>query len=135
MGPFTIYGPVSKAFDHQLYPIVMSDWLHQSVWQKWDASIKADGSRITIDNILQNGVGHWPPLTLSGKDESGSAAKAKFNEVYFQKGVKYLMRLINAAADTTFVFSIDNHKFWVVSTDFVTIEPYYTDHVVIGIGE
>lgn len=45
------------------------------------------------------------------------------------------MRLINGAADTTFVFSIDNHKFWVISTDFVAIEPYYTDHVVVGIGE
>jgi hypothetical protein len=49
--------------------------------------------------------------------------------------VKYLIRLINSAADTTFVFSIDNHKFWVISTDFVAIEPYYTDHVVIGIGK
>lgn len=52
-----------------------------------------------------------------------------------KKGVKYLIRLINAAADTTFVFSIDNHKFWVISTDFVAIEPYLTDHVVVGIGK
>lgn len=44
------------------------------------------------------------------------------------------MRLINGAADTTFVFSIDNHKFKVISTDFVAIEPYETDHIVVGIG-
>jgi len=110
----------------------MSDWLHRSVYQKWDSSI-IDGTRIWIDNILQNGIGHWPPLNLS--DGSKVPEKTKFNEVFFQKGVTYLMRLINGAADTTFVFSIDNHKFWVISTDFVAIKPYYTDHVVVGIGQ
>ncbi|OAG43152.1 hypothetical protein AYO21_02438 [Fonsecaea monophora] len=128
LGPFTVYGPVSKSYDHQLYPIIMSDWLHKSVYQKWDSSIQQSGKQIFVDNILQNGVGHWPP-------QIELAQKPKFNEVFFQKGVKYLMRLINGAADTTFVFSIDDHKFWVISTDFVAIEPYYTDHVVVGIGQ
>ncbi|OAL29975.1 hypothetical protein AYO22_01881 [Fonsecaea multimorphosa] len=128
LGPLTVYGPMSKNFDHQLYPVIMSDWLHKSVYQKWDNSIQGKGSQIFIDNILQNGIGHWPP-------QIDIAKKPKFNEVFFQKGVKYLMRLINGAADTTFVFSIDDHKFWVVSTDFVAIEPYYTDHVVVGIGQ
>lgn len=54
--------------------------------------------------------------------------------IYLQ-GVRYLMRIINGAADTTFVFSIDNHSFWVVSTDFVSITPYYTNKIVVGIGE
>ncbi|OQV04908.1 hypothetical protein CLAIMM_09722 [Cladophialophora immunda] len=128
LGPFTVYGPTSKDYDHQLYPIIMSDWLHQSVYQKWDASIQSSGKQIFVDNILQNGVGHWPPPV-------DISHKPKFHEVFFQKGVKYLMRLINGAADTTFVFSIDDHKFWVISTDFVAIEPYYTDHVVVGIGQ
>lgn len=44
------------------------------------------------------------------------------------------MRIINGAADTTFVFSIDNHSFWVISTDFVSITPYYTNKIVVGIG-
>lgn len=29
LGAFTIYGPMSKNFDHQLSPIIVSDWLHQ----------------------------------------------------------------------------------------------------------
>jgi FtsP/CotA-like multicopper oxidase with cupredoxin domain len=44
------------------------------------------------------------------------------------------MRLINTSVDTTFVFAIDGHQFWVMSSDFVPIKPYKTDHVVIGIG-
>jgi FtsP/CotA-like multicopper oxidase with cupredoxin domain len=28
LGPLTIYGPTSKAYDHSLYPIILSDWLH-----------------------------------------------------------------------------------------------------------
>jgi hypothetical protein len=89
LGPFTIYGPISKNYDHQLSPIIMSDWLHQryglplslpssstgtiadnlnhSVWQRWDKSIKADGSRIFIDNILQNGIGKPTAMLPSGR--------------------------------------------------------------------
>lgn len=44
------------------------------------------------------------------------------------------MRLINTSVDTTFVFTIDDHEFWVMSSDFVPIKPYKTNHVVIGIG-
>lgn len=55
-------------------------------------------------------------------------------ELTCKQGVRYLMRIINGAADTTFVFSIDNHSFWVISTDFVSITPYYTNKIVVGIG-
>lgn len=51
------------------------------------------------------------------------------------QGKKYLLRLINTSVATTFVFSIDNHNLTVMSSDFVPIEPYVTDHVTIGIGE
>ncbi|KIW94119.1 uncharacterized protein Z519_05435 [Cladophialophora bantiana CBS 173.52] len=126
LGPLTVYGPTSKNYDHQLYPVIMTDWLHQSVYQKWDASIQKSGKPIFVDNILQNGI-----------EGTSSHIYPLFVKVCLtrKQGVKYLMRLINGAADTTFVFSIDDHKFWVISTDFVAIEPYYTDHVVVGIGQ
>lgn len=44
------------------------------------------------------------------------------------------MRLINTSISTTFVFAIDNHNITVMSSDFVPIQPYVTDHVVVGIG-
>jgi Multicopper oxidase len=41
----------------------------------------------------------------------------------FQKGKKYLLRVINTAYDSAFLFSIDNHKLTVVSADFVPVTP------------
>ncbi|PPJ50257.1 hypothetical protein CBER1_04898 [Cercospora berteroae] len=58
-----------------------------------------------------------------------------YHSHYSLQGVRYLMRIINGAADTTFVFSVDNHSFWVISTDFVSITPYYTNKIVVGIGQ
>ncbi|KAI4287115.1 MAG: hypothetical protein L6R35_003630 [Caloplaca aegaea] len=51
------------------------------------------------------------------------------------RGKKYLLRLINTSVDTTFVFAIDHHNITVISSDFVPIQPYTTDHVAIGIGQ
>lgn len=44
------------------------------------------------------------------------------------------MRLINTSTDTTYVFAIDNHNFTVVESDLVSVQPYVTDHLAIGIG-
>ncbi|KAM3416999.1 hypothetical protein BST61_g8582 [Cercospora zeina] len=131
LGAFTVYGPMSHSFDHQVAPIILSDWLHMPVFEKWEWSMVTKCGRIYIDNMLQNGIGQWPLLNGSEFVPEGT----KFNEVVFQRGVRYLMRIINGAADTTFVFSIDNHSFWVISTDFVSITPYYTNKIVVGIGQ
>ena len=48
---------------------------------------------------------------------------------------RYLLRLINTAFNTNFVFSIDNHILQVISTDFVPIRPYVTYGVTIAIGQ
>ena len=53
----------------------------------------------------------------------------------FKEGKKYLLRLINASTDTTWIFSIDNHMLQVVQADLVPIKPYYRDHILVGIGK
>lgn len=53
----------------------------------------------------------------------------------FIEGTKYLLRIINVAYDSTFLFSIDNHNFTVISADFVPIEPYNTNSIAVGIGQ
>lgn len=127
LGPLTIYGPTSRNYDHQIAPIVMTDWSHTPVFVGDSA-----------DNILQNGIGHIGFINDTNPQEILELELENipsFNEVVFQQGVTYLLRLINGAADTTFVFSIDNHNMTVISTDFVAIEHYETDHVVVGIGQ
>ena len=53
----------------------------------------------------------------------------------FQKGTRYLLRIINTAFDSTFIFSIDNHPLEVIASDFVPIKPYITDYLHVGIGQ
>jgi FtsP/CotA-like multicopper oxidase with cupredoxin domain len=77
-----------------------------------------------MTSILLNGLGSYAGGTMPG---------LKYN-ITFEKGKKYLMRLINTSVDTTFIFAIDHHNITVMSSDFVPIKPYVTDHVVVGIG-
>jgi hypothetical protein len=51
------------------------------------------------------------------------------------RGKRYLLRIINTAFDSTFVFSIDNHTLNVVGADFVPIHNYNTDSILVGIGQ
>jgi len=46
-----------------------------------------------------------------------------------------LFRVINTSVDSTWVFSIDNHILQVIGADFVAIQPYKTDRIVVGIGK
>jgi FtsP/CotA-like multicopper oxidase with cupredoxin domain len=43
--------------------------------------------------------------------------------------------LINPSSAATQKFTIDGHKFKVVATDFVEIEPYETDVITLGVGQ
>ena len=55
--------------------------------------------------------------------------------IYFTRAKRYLLRLINTSFDSTFVFSIDNHKLQIVHADFVPIKSYDNTSVLIGIGQ
>ena len=48
---------------------------------------------------------------------------------------KYLLRIINTSFETTFIFSIDNHRLTVVGADFVPINNYSTTNIFVGIGQ
>ncbi|ETI23255.1 hypothetical protein G647_05054 [Cladophialophora carrionii CBS 160.54] len=124
LGPLTIHGPSSADFDEAQPPVLMSDWLHRPWYSAWWDSIKTGERPADPDNILVGGEGTWP-----------ASLPSKEFRLDFVRGRRYLLRLINTSVDTTFVFSIDNHKIQVVGADFVPIVPYMTDHVVVGIGQ
>lgn len=70
-----------------------------------------------------------PDGTIAPVKQQGS----RFTKV-FEKGKRYLLQLINASADASFIFAIDNHDLLVIAADLVPIEPYVTDSVFLGIG-
>ncbi|KAL8929073.1 MAG: hypothetical protein Q9172_000616 [Xanthocarpia lactea] len=123
VGPLTIHGPHSSNYDEPKDPILMTDWNHRSGFQ--DFYIELEGRPPPMDSILLNGQGSY----------AGGGHQGYKYRTHFKRGRKYLLRLINTSVATTFVFAIDNHKITVMSSDFVPIHPYVTDHVVVGIGQ
>jgi len=49
--------------------------------------------------------------------------------------MRYLLRLVNHSVTTTYIFSIDGHNLTVIEADFVPIEPYTTNHVLLAVGQ
>ncbi|KAL8637645.1 MAG: hypothetical protein Q9228_005105 [Teloschistes exilis] len=122
-GPLTIHGPSSANYDVAKDPTLMTDWIHRSWFE--DFQVELNGAAPLASSILLNGKGSYAGAARQGY---------KFNTTV-EGGKKYLMRLINTSVGTTFVFAIDNHNITVMSSDFVPIKPYVTDHVVVGIGQ
>ena len=158
LGPLTIHGPATAPYDYPIDPILMTDWNHRSAFM--DFQTELEGTPPKMDSILLNGngkvvkssVGSIQPLTTELQAVTQqlvmevTSIKRNLNTFVIQssswryvlnpnQGKKYLLRLINTSVDTTFVFAIDNHNFTVITSDFVPIHPYTTDHVVVGIGK
>lgn len=119
-GGIIINGPATANYDVDLGTLMLSDWDHQTADQKY---MQAHHFKTTTSLTgLMNGTNVW--------EEGGS-----YYETSWESGKRYRIRLINAAADAQFTFSIDNHTAEVIATDFVPIVPYATETVRIGEGQ
>lgn len=119
-GGIIINGPATANYDEDLGMVFLSDWDHSTVDQLWTEA-ESSGPP-TLDTGLINGTNVY--------DDTGS----RFN-VSFTSGTSYRMRLVNAAVDTHFKFSIDNHTMQVISTDLIPITPYDATVLNIGMGQ
>ncbi|KAL9116976.1 MAG: hypothetical protein Q9187_006494 [Circinaria calcarea] len=146
------YGPSSANYDEAIDPILMTDWNHRSAFTDFYQELVPGAGPPNMTSILLNGRGIMMlvslprssfQLTWSGnytcteqenRDKNCTNPPEKYT-MSFQRGKKYLMRLINTSVDTTFVFAIDNHNVTVVGSDFVPIHPYTTSSVLVGIGK
>lgn len=134
LGPMTIYGPSSANYDEAIDPILMTDWNHRSAFTDFYQELVPGAGPPNMTSILLNGRGNYTCTEQENRDRNCTKPPEKYN-VRFQRGKKYLMRLINTSVDTTFVFAIDNHNVTVVGSDFVPIRPYSTSSVLVGIGQ
>lgn len=123
-GGIIINGPASANYDTDLGTVLLNDW-----------------DLATMDSLLDSALINGPPTLqtglINGTNTYGNASDAvgyRFN-TSVTAGDSYRIRLVNAAIDTTWKFSIDNHTLQVIAADLVPIEPYYTDIVTINIGE
>jgi len=125
-GGILINGPASANYDEDLGHVFLNDWSHETA----DALFSAAQTRgpPTLDNGLINGT------NVYGDDDSSDQTGSRFT-VGFASGTSYRIRLVNAAIDTHWKFSIDNHSMTVMASDLVPIEPYKTTVLNIGIGK
>ncbi|TGJ88079.1 hypothetical protein E0Z10_g623 [Xylaria hypoxylon] len=119
-GGILINGPATANYDEDLGNLIINDWSHET------ADVEVLSAVIngppTLDNGLINGTNVY--------DDGG----ARF-ETTWVSGTSYRLRLVNAAADTHFKFTIDNHTMEVIAMDFVPIVPYTTDTLAIAMGQ
>ncbi|KAK7419376.1 hypothetical protein QQX98_003328 [Neonectria punicea] len=122
-GGIIINGPATANYDEDLGMVFLNDWDHQTVDELY-ATAQTSGPP-TLDNGLINGTNVW---------EDDDSTQPRFN-VSFTSGTSYRMRLVNAAVDTHWKFSIDNHTMTVIAADLVPIEPFQTTILNIGMGQ
>ena len=129
-GPMTIYGPSTEDYDDAIEPILMTDWNHRSAFEDWAWSLQPGRGLPAMTNILLNGKGRY-----NNSDPDHPIGLPERYSKVFQRGKRYLLRIINTSLDTTFVFAIDGHNVTVIGNDFVPIVPYNTNSVLVGIGQ
>jgi len=131
-GPMLIHGPKSFEGDFEEQVVVLQDWSHVPVDEMYDASQSVGptpehGPR-TMDTGLINGKNIW------GQDGAAGTTGERWS-MDVVPGQTYLLRLLNSAIQSTFIFSIDSHSFQVVATDFVPIVPWTTNSLALNPGQ
>ncbi|KAF1981848.1 multicopper oxidase [Aulographum hederae CBS 113979] len=126
VGPMIIHGPHSAEYDTDAGMVMLADWNHRTIDSLYQIA-ERQGPRV-LDNGLINGKNIWNGTT-------GVVGERFELPTKFQKGKKYLLRVVNTSLQSTFKFYLDGHTFTVISTDFTPIVPYQTKILNINIGE
>ncbi|KAK3115509.1 hypothetical protein LTR53_005045 [Teratosphaeriaceae sp. CCFEE 6253] len=131
-GPMIIHGPKSYEGDFEEEVVVLNDWSHVPVDEMYDASqtvgpTPEHGPRV-MDTGLINGKNIW------GKDGAAGTTGERWS-LDVTPGKTVLLRILNSAIQSTFVFSVDGHGLTVVANDFVPIVPWKTNSVAINPGQ
>ncbi|KAG8531800.1 uncharacterized protein KY384_003436 [Bacidia gigantensis] len=135
-GPLTFYGPSAGDYDVALDPYLFGDWSHNSAFEDYAVELHDPPAHMTT--VILNGRGFYNCENNANPDCSNNTLKVDAPPIYeqvFERGRRYLMRLINTSTASTFIFSIDKHILKIITSDFVAIEPYYADSILVGIGQ
>ncbi|KAK3690299.1 multicopper oxidase-domain-containing protein [Podospora appendiculata] len=135
-GPLIIYGPSSADWDNAAEPLLLSDWVqNESVFKRYAKQERNESVGVTsTDAILVNGIGHNGLVIGQDVNSDNRKLPSQLHSVNVTQNETTLLRLINGAAATSFVFSIDGHNFTVISSDLVAIEPFKTNSISVPGG-
>jgi FtsP/CotA-like multicopper oxidase with cupredoxin domain len=126
MGGIVFDGPTSSNYDLDLGPYIFTeDYSGLTAWQ--------------VNAIAQQAlqVGIPPPaassITINGTGQTNGQGTP--DQVTITTGKKYRLRLINGGIDSYVRVSLDNHIMTVTSADFVPINPFTTEWLLLAIGQ
>ncbi|KAJ5980226.1 hypothetical protein N7481_007524 [Penicillium waksmanii] len=125
-GGIVIHGPASANYDEDKGVIIMNDRDVNTVDELFTTAQKDDHP--TLNNALINGI------NVFGSDGAANQTGTCFN-TFFTEKTSYRLRLVNAACDTYFKFSIGNHTLTVIANDLVSITPYKTNVLNLAMGQ
>ncbi|KAK1623122.1 multicopper oxidase [Colletotrichum phormii] len=135
-GPMVIYGPSHVKYDLDLGPVTLSDYYHypyekiasDAISTSNDTSVYAPNS----NNHLINGMNHFNcSLAPANTTCKSNAPRASLR---FKSGKVHKLRFINTSVEAMQIFSIDGHKLIVTTMDFVPVEPYEVEYIILGVG-
>jgi FtsP/CotA-like multicopper oxidase with cupredoxin domain len=127
MGGIVFDGPTSSNYDLDLGPYLFTeDYSGLTAWQV----------NALAQQALQIGI---PPpaassIIINGTGQS-TGGQGTPNQVTITTGKKYRLRLINGGIDSYIRVSLDNHIMTVMSADFVPINPFTTEWLLLAIGQ
>ncbi|KAI1334356.1 Cupredoxin [Xylariaceae sp. FL0016] len=132
LGPIVIHGPATADYDVDVGPVVLQDWFHGSAFDIWEESQRV---LALIQPVAENGLINGMNVYDCSDNEMSCVGTGQRFETSFEPGKKYLFRVIGAQTDGYMKFAIDNHKLNVIASDFVPIQPYETDAVILSSGQ
>ncbi|KAI4169291.1 MAG: hypothetical protein LQ343_005789 [Gyalolechia ehrenbergii] len=133
-GAMIVHGPHENIlYDTDLGPVLLTDWYHKEYFDLVE-EVMTNRPPPKSDNNLINGKMDFDcsRIPAGGPACTPNAGISKFN---FESGKTHRLRLINAGADATLRFTIDNHTMTVIAQDFVPVVPFNTNVVTLGIGQ
>ncbi len=119
-----INGPVSANYDIDLGAYPISDWYYSTSTLIHLQTEQVVGLPPPSDNILFNGT------NINPRGSGGAYSRVKLTP-----GKKHLLRLINMSVENSFIVSLVGHKFIVVATDLVPVQPVVKDQLFLGVGQ
>ncbi|RDL34578.1 uncharacterized protein BP5553_07706 [Venustampulla echinocandica] len=130
-GPMIIHGPTHVPYDIDIGPVMLNDWWHTNYFDVIAHDLFLPPSPVLVDNNLINGKMSFN-CGLTNSTCTPNAGVSKFT---FEPGKTHRLRLINAGSEGMQRFSIDNHKLTIIAIDFITVAPFESDVVSIGVGQ
>ncbi|KAK4211161.1 putative extracellular dihydrogeodin oxidase [Rhypophila decipiens] len=131
-GGMIFHGPATDDYDEDLGIMTLADWGHLTAFQAWrNGGINGRAPRLT--STLINGTNTF--RCNNAADCGGVPEIGKKFEMTIEPKKTYRLRLVNAAVDGVFQFSIDGHKFKVIANDLVPVVPFETDSIKVQMGQ